>query len=170
MKNLGLIILGAIIGALAMYYYCCNDENLDSESSTNAPKGLITPKQAGILDEAYNIKHRIINDSLYKKSKDGGDNRSSWWSLEDIQNYINYAENEAGELGYSMDGLRLYLGAHPDANGETGLTTMFFIPTGIKNTSKGSMFTLQGGGGDIIGGSGLNNGGHGNPPSSNYPQ
>lgn len=171
MKNFGLLILGIILGALAMYFYCCNDQmEMTSESASSTPKGIITSAQAKILDNAYNLKHRIINDSLFKKSTDGGDNRSSWWAIEDIQNYINHAEHQAGELGYNMDGLRLYLGSYPDANGETGLTTMFFVPTGIVNKSQGSMFPIQGGSGDIQGADGLNMGESGKPPGANYPQ
>lgn len=172
MKNFGLLILGVILGALAMYFYCCADNvDMDSDQPEQVPKGLISPKEAKVLDQAYNIKHRIINDSLFKKSTDGGDNRSSWWSLEDIQSYINYAENQAGELGYTLDGLRVYLGSYPEAKGETGLTTMFFIPTGSKSVSQGNFGPfLQGGGTDIPGGFGLNMGESGKPPSANYPQ
>jgi hypothetical protein len=171
MKKLGLLILGMILGALAMYFYCSSDQmEVASESPTASPKGIITSKQAEILDVAFNLKHRIINDSLFKKSTDGGDNRSSWWAIEDIQNYINHAEHQAGELGYNMDGLRVYLGSYPGKNGETGLTTMFFVPTGSKNTSQGSMFPIQLGSGDIPGGDGLNLGHEGIPPGANYPQ
>ncbi|WP_282042870.1 hypothetical protein [Winogradskyella flava] len=171
MKNLGPLIVGIILGALAMYFLGSQYMEVDPmQMAPTAPKGLIKPSEAKALDQAYNIKHRIINDSLFKKSTDGGDNRSSWWSIEDIQNYINYAENQAGELGYTMDGLRVYIGAHPNVDGQTGLTTMFIVPTGTKNTSKGSMFTFQGGSSDIKGGDGLNNGGHGSPPGNNYPQ
>ncbi len=153
-----------------MYFYGSIDqEEITSQSRAAAPKGIITPAQAKVLDLAFNTKHRIINDSLFKKSTDGGDNRSSWWSLEDIQNYINYAENQAGELKYTMDGLRVYLGSYPGTKGETGLTTLFFIPTGYKNTAQGSMLPMQGGGVDIPGGDGLNVGQSGYPPSSNYP-
>ncbi|EDP69778.1 hypothetical protein FBALC1_09612 [Flavobacteriales bacterium ALC-1] len=170
MKNLGLLIMGIIIGALAMYIYCYNDSSgITDPPEIIEPKGLIKPSEAKVLDQAYNIRHRIISDSLFRHTKTG-DNRSSWWSIEDIQNYINYAENQAGELGYTMDGLRIYLGAYPDASGKTGLTTMFFIPTGKKNTSQGSMFPIQPTGGDIPGGNGLNIGSQGNPPGANYPQ
>jgi len=169
MKNFGLLVLGIILGALAMYFYCCNDGDLAVEEPTK-PSGLISSKEAKVLDEAYNVKHRIINDSLFKKSTDGGDNRSSWWSTEDIQNYINHAENQAGELGYTMDGLRVYLGSYPQVDGQEGLTTMFFVPTGTENTSKGNMSPIVfGSNEDIPGGDVLNNGGHGNPPGANYP-
>jgi hypothetical protein len=172
MKKFGFLILGIILGALAMYYYCCSGKmDIMSESPSTVPKGIITSKQASVLDAAYNLKHRIISDSLYKHSTNGGDNRSSWWSIEAIQGFINYAENQAGELGYKMDGLRVYLGAHPNVNGQTGLTTMFIVPTGTKRLSQGSVFPfMQGGGFDIPGGDGLNMGKDGVPPSANYPQ
>ena len=171
MKKIVLFLLGIVIGALLMYYYNSGNADMDSEQPITEPKGLIKPNEARVLDQAYNLRHRIINDSLFKKSTNGGDNRSSWWSIEEIQNYINYAENQAGELGYTMDGLRLYLGAHPNANGETGLTTMFFIPTGVKNTSQGGVFiTPQKNSHDIEGAKGLNFGQGGDPLSSNYPQ
>ncbi len=171
MKNFGLLILGIILGACAMYFYGSIDqEEITSQSRAVAPKGIITPAQAKVLDLAFNKKHRIINDSLFKKSTDGGDNRSSWWSLEDIQSYINYAENQAGELKYTMDGLRVYLGSYPNVKGETGLTTLFFVPTGYKNTAQGSMLPMQIGHGDIPGGDGLNIGQQGKPPGANYPQ
>ena len=171
MKNFGLLILGIILGALAMYFYCCNDDSdvIDSPEIIT-PAGLIKPNALRTLDQAYNLRHRIISDSLFSNTKTG-DNRSSWWSIEDIQNYINYAENQAGELGYTMDGLRVYLGAHPNTKGETGYTTMFFVPTGTKNTSQGSVFpTVQDGSDDIQGANGLNHGGQGKPPGANYPQ
>jgi hypothetical protein len=169
MKNFGLLILGIIIGALAMYFYCCRDVETVVDVEINKPNGLITPKEARALDQAYDLKHQIINDSLFKKSATG-DNRSAWWSIEDIQSYINYAENQAGELGYTMDGLRLYLGSYPDDNGETGLTTMFIIPTGSESVAQGSMFTLPQGSNDIPGANGLNKAGNGHPPGANYPQ
>jgi hypothetical protein len=171
MKNLGLLFLGILLGALAMYFYCCNEqEELESGPPTVAVKGIISPAQAKVLDEAYNIKYAVINDSLFKDSKTG-DNRSSCWSIEDIQNYINHAENQAGELGYTLDGLRVYLGAYPSTKEETGLTTLFFIPTGTKIKGQGGMIpSIQGGSGDIKGADGLNMGSNGIPPSANYPQ
>lgn len=172
MKKLGPLLLGLIIGTLAMYFYCNQGESeMTIVPEISKPKGVITPAQAKTLDQAYNIKHNIINDSLFRKSADGGDNRSSWWSIEDIQNYINYAENQADELGYKMDGLRVYLGSYPAKPGEmAGLTTMFIVPTGKKNTSQGAVFAVQPMSGDIPGGDGLNIGQSGEPPGSNYPQ
>ena len=170
MKNFGLLILGIILGALAMYFYFNNYHNIKTEPPTiNKIPGLITPEQIKTLDQAYNERYEIINDSLFKGSPTG-DNRSSWYKLEDIENYLAHAKQQANDNGYTLDGLRLYLGAHPDTPKEKGLTTLFFVPTGYKNVSEGSIFSLQDGGGDLEDADGLNYGGKGKPPRANYPQ
>lgn len=166
MKNFVILILGICLGALAMYFYCCSSTS--EKIVSNPPKGLITPDQAQSLDRAYNPRYKLISDSIVKR--DGGDNRSSWYGLDEVRNYLNYAEKEAEKLGYTMDGVRIYLGAHPDQNGVAGYTTMFFIPTGKTNKAVGSMFnfSMQSNGGDIPGGAGLDMGNAGQPPRANY--
>jgi len=171
MKNFGLLVLGILLGALAMYFYCYyNQLDMETGPPMVSPNGIISSNDASTLDKAYNLKHSIINDSLFKKSTNGGDNRSSWWSIEDIQNYINHAEHQSGQLGYTLNGLRVYLGSYPDANGETGLTTMFIVPTGTKDKSKGSFMSFQNVGYDIPGADVLNKSENGKPPGANYPQ
>ncbi|GGG45063.1 hypothetical protein [Bizionia arctica] len=85
--------------------------------------------------------------------------------------FLNYAKNESKDLGYTMDSVRVYLGAYPTEK-EVGYTTMFLVPTGVENISQGNsaFFNMKPpGGGDIPGG-GLNGGQNGMPPPSNYPQ
>lgn len=167
MRNFLILIVGVLIGAVAMYLYCCQPT---SEVSVTTPKGLITADQMKQLDQAYNPRHRLISDSIVNRA--GGDNRSSWYDLDEVRNYLNYAEKEAEKLGYTMDGIRVYLGAHPDQNGQAGYTTMFFVPTGRSNQAVASMFSfsMADDSGDIPGGGGLNHGGQGDPPEANYPQ
>ena len=167
MKKLGLLILGILIGALATYYFCSTSNLVDTDVSIVPPKGLISPEESRILDRAFDSRHVLISDSIVRRP----DNRSSWWSLKDMRDYLNYAENESKELGYTMDGVRVYLGAYP-TEGEVGYTTMFLVPTGVENISQGNstLFNmLPPGGGDIPGGSGLNKGDAGDPPPTNYP-
>ena len=167
MKKLVLLIFGFILGALAMYFYCCRQTPI--EMLPPAPKGIITPSEAITLSKAYDTRYQLISDSIVTRK--GGDNRSAWFSIEDIHGFLDYAENQAGELQYTMNGIRIYAGAEPsDAQGP-GYTTMFIMPTGYMNTSEGSMFMMQkGGNGDIIGGDGLNHGTEGQPPGATYPQ
>ena len=49
---------------------------------------------------------------------------------------------------------------------------MFFVPTGVKNMSEGSMILSneEEGGDDIENANGLNIGHNGKPPGANYPQ
>lgn len=168
MKKLVLLILGFILGALAMYFYCSKEGSGELLEPT-PPKGLITPAEAIVLDTTYNSRYKLISDSIVTRK--GGDNRSSWFSIDEIENFLLYAENQAGELKYTLTGIRIYAGAEPaDAQGP-GYTTFFMMPTGYKNTSQGSMFLMQKGGkDDIDGGNGLNHGETGDPPGANYPQ
>ena len=176
MKKLSYIILGAILGVVGFYiycnYFCSHDMKTEAVVSIVKPKGLITPEQAKVLDTSYNERYRLISDSIVTRA--GGDNRSSWYALEDINNYIKYADSQATSLGYTLDGLRIYAGAHEETSKfGPGYTTFFFIPTGTKNTSKGNsvpLIVLPPGGNDIPGADGLNKGSEGEPPSANYPQ
>lgn len=170
MKKLVLLILGFLLGALAMYFYCCKQDPVDlTETAPTPPKGLITPSEAIALDKEYDPRYQLVSDSIV--TRDGGDNRSSWFSMEEIESFLLYAENQAGELDYTMNGVRIYLGAYPTVDEVPGYTTMFMMPTGYKNSSQGSMFMMQkGGNGDITGGDGLNKGDSGDPPGANYPQ
>mgnify|MGYP003653583862 CR=1 FL=1 len=55
MKNVSLLIIGAIIGALATYYFCPNCAgHEDVVEDIIKPAGVITSKEAMVLDEAFN--------------------------------------------------------------------------------------------------------------------
>lgn len=169
MKKLIYIIIGALLGVGGSYFYQNKSDQVEvSVSKIIKPKGLISPKEAKALDLAFNSRHELISDSIVKRP----DNRSSWYSLEDMTNYLKYADSQATAQGYKMDGIRVYLGAHKDVDSVVGYTTMFFIPTGYKNVAEGSstLFTAAQKSNDLTNGSGLNDGGLGDPPPANYPQ
>ncbi len=169
MKNFALFVIGLVIGGLAVYVFYEKESQPIAEDVIK-PKGLITSSEAKTLDQAFNSRHQLISDSIVKRP----DNRSSWYALEDLRNYLNYAENQSKDLGYTMDGVRVYLGAYPNVNEQIGFTTMFFIPTGYEMTSQGKMifsnFATQNKHPDISDANGLNFGSGGQPPSTNYPQ
>ncbi|WP_040280164.1 hypothetical protein [Psychroserpens damuponensis] len=174
MKKLVLIILGFILGALAMYFYCVNNQSKDNMTETPTPSGIINPEEITTLTEAYNPRYDTVTKAFFRGVPDG-DNRSSWYSLEDLRNYLTIAEKQANGLKYNMDGVRIYLGAKAATGKAPGYTTMLFVPTGTPMTSEGKILNLaplQGGGGsrDIPGAKGLDMGGEGTPPGVNYPQ
>ncbi|TXD84184.1 hypothetical protein ESY86_06260 [Subsaximicrobium wynnwilliamsii] len=174
MKNFGLLILGIIIGAIAMYFYVQqNSSDLEGVDPTE-PKGLITAEEAKTLDRAYDPRYKLISDSIV--TREGGDNRSSWYALEEVRTFLDYAEDQAKKNNYTMNGIRIYLGAYPESNEGQGYTTMFMMPTGYsanQNKSEGNLLGLslkRGDDGDIPGVGGLNHGSEGKPPGANYPQ
>jgi hypothetical protein len=166
MKRLVVLFLGITIGVGISYLYFNGQED-SLYKEIEKPKGVISPDGAKMLSQAFNTRHRLISDSIVKRP----DNRSSWYALSDMRNYLDYAENQAKELGYTMNGIRVYLGTHALTKQGAGLTTMFFVPTGQKLVSQGSMLNISLiKDGDIPGGDGLNDGDPGDPPGANYPQ
>ena len=170
MKNFGILILGIILGAIAMYFYSSKIECKPQTVSIIKPKGVITPAEAKVLNDDWTDKRaNLLFDSIASRP----DNRSAWWSVEDIQNYINYAENQTGELGYEMDGLRVYFGVYPNSapDGKANYSTVFIVPTGKKRKSEGALLLLdplQGGRDDIDDADPLNSGQTGIPPGTGY--
>ena len=122
------------------------------------PKGVISPADAKALNDAYSARHTVISNFMKRD-----DNRSAWFSLEDLQAYLTQVKKDNPD----MDGVRIYMGAYADdKGGQPGYTTVFIVPTAPNSLGKDG----NGGSGDIPGGSGLNYGGNGNPPGANYPQ
>ena len=163
MKKLLLLLLGFAIGFMICYFYCINPK---TEINMTTPKGIIKPAEAKTLDTAFNSRHKLISDSIVGRP----DNRSAWWSIEDMEAFIKLAKAQSTELGYDMNGIRVYLGAHADEGKEVGYTTMFMVPTGNPSVSQGKALSAPPGNGDVPGGNGLNEASGGNPPSANYPQ
>ncbi|MGB3606635.1 MAG: hypothetical protein WA775_11185 [Psychroserpens sp.] len=175
MKKLVVLIVGFILGALAMYFYCQKSENMEDPTHGSDEeimlKGLISPAEIKSLTSAYDDRYDTITKTFFR-GVEGGDNRSSWYDLKELRQYLAITEKQAGDIGYTMNGVRLYLGAQPN-NGETpGYTTLLFVPTGYENTSEGNVLNLnfQTYNHDIDGLNGLDEGGKGKPPGINYPQ
>jgi len=146
-----------------------NDNDALSSSKFKAPPGLISPERAQELNDNWSATRANAIQAAIGKP----DNRSANFSLQDMRDYLDYAENQAQDLGYDMNGVRIYFAAYGEheTNGKAGYATVFLVPTGRKNVSEASMipFLIEGDG-DIPGGDGLNMAGTGNPPSANYPQ
>lgn len=167
MKKLLLVLLGVAIGIAICYFHYEYGDHAEEAEAVGPPRGVITEAQGKVLDAAFNSRHQLISDSIVRRP----DNRSSWYSLRDMKDYLAYAEAQSDALGYTMDGVRIYLGAHPNEGGVVGYTTMFIVPTGNKSVSEGNMLNLNldNHSGDVPGGPGLNDGDDGFPPNANYP-
>ena len=132
------------------------------------PKNLITKSRAIELCKAHDKKHAAISRLINTQ-----DNRSTWYSLEELKEYIAYIEMQGREKGYNVEGIRFYIGSYPEndrASGESNSTTVFLAPTGTKATAQKAMAISQNTSSpDITEIEPLNFGGTGWPPHATYP-
>ncbi|MEH6407585.1 MAG: hypothetical protein V7767_09905 [Leeuwenhoekiella sp.] len=150
---------------------CDNKLKDEQRKDVKPPSGVISPAEAKILDETYTRTRVRVMDSIAGKA----DNRSSWWSIEDMRNYLDYAEEQAKIKGYTLNGIRIYQGAYPQnykIKEDAGYSTVFLVPTGENiNVQEGNfLFFPPSNPQDIAGVSPLNVGHKGNPPSASYSQ
>lgn len=165
MKNLGTLILGLILGVVATYFYFnyFNQTPIMATPPISTPRGIITAAQAQKLSDNWTDLRKSVNDSV---AFNKGDNRSSWYSLDDLNSFIESVKKDHP----NADGLRFYLGVDTTV-GSGGYTTIFMVPTQPKEEGSNENKTLNGGGhDDITGANGLDRGDSGHPPTAAYPQ
>ena len=143
-----------------------------SNKSIEKPSGLISPERMVELGNNWDkTRASAIEVAIGKR-----DNRSMNFSLDEIRKFLDYAEIEANDLGYVLNGVRVYFAAYgnEESNGKEGYATVFIAPTGYRvGNSKANMlspFFQVDSEDDILGGGGLNMAGNGMPPGVNYPQ
>ncbi|MBZ9630529.1 hypothetical protein LB465_07025 [Salegentibacter sp. LM13S] len=57
------------------------------------------------------------------------DTREFWYSVDELQEYLDYVKEKSKEQGVEKPGIRFYLGAYPKTNEKKSYTTMFLSPT-----------------------------------------
>jgi len=138
---------------------------------------LITPQEARKLNEHFvNTRSAALDKIVEKESgkPNEKDAISSWFSIDDIEEYIAYVNKEGAEQGITVDGLRIYFGAYSKNENKPekkNLSTVFLVPTQAKVGSlQKDSAAAKAGSSDIEDMDGLNNGQTGIPPSAEYPQ
>ncbi len=141
MKKLSFIILGFLIGALATYFFCPRQVEDIEDIKIIKPKGVVSPGQAKILNDNWTEYREPAVDSAARRQGRNKDDRSTWWSIDDLENYIAYSKQQTDSLGYSITGMRVYLGLYGKNAGQAkkNLTTMFIVPTVKKGKGKAGM-------------------------------
>jgi hypothetical protein len=135
---------------------------------TTNSKSAVQTSQLITLEKGKELNLNYNTQTPLRLTANGADDANAvWYSLEDLENYINYIKNEGVQKGYTVDGIRFYIGKYSaaEANGRAGYTTIFLSPTGspvgqTNSTSQGSK--------DITTIKPLNFGSMGNPPKMIY--
>lgn len=62
------------------------------------------------------------------------DTRDFWYSLDELQGYLDYVREKSKEQGVEKPGIRFYLGAYP-GNAHKGSSSIFLAPTREKDAT-----------------------------------
>ncbi|WP_163410876.1 hypothetical protein [Flavobacterium ajazii] len=143
------------------------------EKRSERPSQLITKKFAKELHLNFmRYRARIISKYIQKE-----DSNAVWFSIEELENYIDYAKAKGERKGYNVNGIRFYFGVYPDEKKyaeKAGLATIFLTATGkkIKTPATNNIQTFalvrETADEEIPGVEPMNYGSIGNPPSLTY--
>ncbi len=125
---------------------------------------LITNEQAIQLNECYKEKQHGFG-----AENDNNLSCSSWYSLEDLEGYINYVKQQALEKKVTVDGIRFYFGVYPKDStdkSKVGQNTLFMCPT--KASGEFSKEDGESNSENITGISAMNYSSTGNPPKNDF--
>ncbi|WP_456424648.1 hypothetical protein [Lutibacter sp.] len=144
---------------------------------TNLPKGLITPLEAKKLNQQFvKTRSKELNKIIEKldNKPNKKDALSSWFSLEELENYIAYVKEVGVKKGIDINGLRVYFGAYGENKKnpvKNNLSTVFLVPTTPKKVQlQKNTVTVVTDSSDVESIDGLNLGTVGDPPGATYPQ
>ncbi len=173
MKKINLI---TVIFITTFLLTSCKEREQVESQKFETPTQLIKPEFAKELNINY-LKERsqIITKVLGIK-----DANAAWYSIEELENYINYVKTEGEKQKIKINGIRFYLGVYPKDFKEkekAGLTTVFLSPTTLRDLNRSNMQRFVGAAVaseepnvDVITIDSENFGGMGNPPEMEYGQ
>lgn len=138
---------------------------------TENSKSLTHPTQLISHSKAKELSANFVAQKSGKHVTSAGqeDANALWFSLEELEKFIEYIKTEGSNQGFTVDGVRIYLGVYSNNEtvGRAGYTTMFMSATGRKVNSATPMSggaTSQ----DLTTVNPLNYGSMGNPPKMQY--
>lgn len=93
------------------------------------PQKCISVNDAKVLQDKW-VESRA---SEIEKAQGYKDTREFSYSLEELQEYLDYVKIESDKLGIKKPGIRIYFGAYPKSNDKKSYATLFLAPTKEKS-------------------------------------
>ncbi|HKL36867.1 MAG TPA: hypothetical protein VJ899_11305 [Salegentibacter sp.] len=89
------------------------------------------PKKCISVEEARKEQDEWVNTRGKEIQRGQGyeDTREFWYSVDELQEYLDYVREKSKEQGVEKPGIRFYLGAYPKTKEKKSYTTMFLSPT-----------------------------------------
>ena len=89
------------------------------------------PKKCISVEEARKEQDEWVNTRGKEIQRGQGyeDTREFWYSVDELQEYLDYVKEKSKEQGVEKPGIRFYLGAYPKTKEKKSYTTMFLSPT-----------------------------------------
>ncbi len=69
-----------------------------------------------------------------KKARGYEDTCEFWYSVEELEEYLNYVKERSAEQGITKPGIRIYFASYPEKDNEKSYSTVFLAPTGEKTS------------------------------------
>lgn len=93
------------------------------------------PKKLISVEEAKELQKNWVESrgKAIKKGQGHDDTREFWYSLEELQEYLDYVREKSKEQGVEKPGIRIYFGAYPRTNNKKSYSTIFLAPTKEKS-------------------------------------
>lgn len=93
------------------------------------PQKCISVQEAKVLQSKW-VETRATE---IEKAQGYQDTREFWYSLEELQEFLDYVREESANQGVNRPGVRIYFGAYPKTNEKKSYATIFLAPTKEKS-------------------------------------
>ena len=71
-----------------------------------------------------------------KKAQGYEDTCDFWYSVEELEEYLNYVKEKSKEQGINKPGIRIYFASYPKKENGKSYSTVFLAPTKEKNSAE----------------------------------
>ncbi len=97
------------------------------------------PKKCISVDDAKKLQKKWVDTRGKDIQECEGyeDTREFWYSLDELQEYLDFVREKSNEQEVKKPGIRIYLGAYPQTNDKKSFSTIFLAPTKEKSNSDG---------------------------------
>lgn len=89
------------------------------------------PQKCVTVEEARDLQENWKNSRGKEIERGQGyvDSREFWYSIEELQEYLDYVKEKSKEQGVKHPGIRIYFGAYPKSQQKRSFSTVFLAPT-----------------------------------------